>query len=214
MVTNSDINSITSDSTDSQEVKTEGTDSLDAEVEKTSFEAESLGFDEDYEMLGMRTSHSKTFINDDGNLHEVHSINPLHYENAFGQLIDIDTAILSNEQGYYVEDIFNPVQFNHNPVEGFRMAVGEEIIHSGINPVPVTIYQGITSEPILDGINVPYTNIWGVQDGLFMPPTDLVEVGGSSIKFPMSSTIDLQYHVSSNEVKQEFVLSKLNKGTL
>ena len=82
MVTNSDINSESAVVTDSQDTKTDSTETFGAEVEKTSFDAESFGFDEDYEMLGMRTEDSKTFINEEGNLVSVHSINPLHYENS------------------------------------------------------------------------------------------------------------------------------------
>ncbi len=210
MVNNSDINSIDSDSADSQEVNTDSTGDFDAEIEKTSFEAESIGFDEDLEMIGMRTTHSKTFINDDGNLQSVHSYNPLHYENQYGELIDLDTTILSNENGYYVEDIFTPVQFSHNPMDGAQILIGEDVLVTGLNPVPVTVFQGTGTDPFLDGIMVPYTNINPVRDGVFMPPTDHVKVGGNSINYPMSANIDMEYHVSVNELKQDFVINKLS----
>ena len=211
MVTNSDINSNSPDSADSQQVETKGSDVTEAEFKQTSFNANEIGFDEDYEMLGMRTTHSKTFINDDGNLQSVISHDPLHYTNQFGDLVDINTAILSYEDGYYVADVFTPVQFGHNPMDGIKMMIDGEILVSGLNPTPVAIYQGITTDPMLHGITVPFTHVSQVNDGLFMPPTDTVEVGGNSINYPMSSNIDMQYHVSANEVKQEFIINTLSK---
>ena len=44
-----------------------------------------------------------------------------------------------------------------------------------------------------------------------MPPVDLVEVGGNSIKYPMSASVEMQYHVDPSEIKQEFVVNKLTK---
>ena len=142
MVTNSDINSVPATEANSEDTKIESTDEFSAKDMQTSFEPESLGFDEDYEMLGMRTSNSKTYINEDGKLESVHSINPLHYKNSAGQLVDIDTSILVNEQGYYVQDIFTPVQFGHQAVDGLTMAIGNEIIKTGMNPYPVLVYDG------------------------------------------------------------------------
>ena len=43
-----------------------------------------------------------------------------------------------------------------------------------------------------------------------MASSENVEVGGSSIMYPLNNNMDLQYHVSVNEVKQEFVLDKLS----
>ena len=211
MVTNSDLNSKTSETVEAYDVEPEGTEISDAEVKATSFEAELLGFNEDYEMLGMRTTHSKTFINDEGNLESVHSYNPLHYENQYGELVDINTAILVGENGYYVEDIFTPVLFNPDPMKGLSINIGEDVIKTGVNPVPVTVYQGETMDIHLAGVSVPFTDVVRVQDHMFSPPTKMIEVGGNSINFPMSSTIDMQYTVSPSEVKQEFVIEKLNK---
>ena len=107
----------------------------DDEIQQTSFEAETLGFDEDLEMLGMRTTHSKTFIDDEGKLHSVHSFKPLHIENQYGQLVDIDTAILSGDFGYYVNDIYTPAQFSHNPMDEVEItAIAGEQIKTGLNP--------------------------------------------------------------------------------
>ena len=211
MVTNSDINSESAVVTDSQDTKTDSTETFGAEVEKTSFDAESFGFDEDYEMLGMRTEDSKTFINEEGNLVSVHSINPLHYENSMGQLVDIDTSILVNEQGYYVEDIFTPVQFGQEAIDGLTMMVGDEVIVAGMNPYPVVVYEGLMVDPQLDGIYTPYTNIEELDHQVFNAPTTFVEVGGNSINYPLSKTMDLRYHVSANEVKQEFIIDSLSE---
>ena len=95
-------------------------DKVDVEKEETSFEAENLGFDEDREMLGMRTENTKTFLDDQGKQHVVISNNPLHYTNNLGQLVDIDTSIKTMDDGYYVQDIHNPVNFGNNAYEGLQ----------------------------------------------------------------------------------------------
>ena len=64
MVINSDINSESAVVTETQDTKIGEVDGLAAEKEATSFEAENFGFDEDREMLGMRTENTKTFLDD------------------------------------------------------------------------------------------------------------------------------------------------------
>ena len=121
MVTNSDINSESAIEADSQDTKIDNMDKVDVETEDTTFEAENFGFDEDREMLGMRTENTKTFLDDQGKQQMVVSNKPLHYTNNLGQLIDIDTSIKTWDNGYYVQDIHNPVIFGDNAYEGFTM---------------------------------------------------------------------------------------------
>ena len=114
MVINSDINSESAVVTDSPGYENRRGRPLAAEKEATSFEAENFGFDEDREMLGMRTENTKTFLNDQGNQQVVVSNKPIHYRNHLGQLVDIDTSIKTWDNGYYAHDIYNPVIFTAN----------------------------------------------------------------------------------------------------
>ena len=131
MVINSDINSESAVVTETQDTKIGEVDGLAAEKEATSFEAENFGFDEDREMLGMRTENTKTFLDDQGNQQVVVSNKPIHYRNHLGQLVDIDTSIKTWDNGYYVEDIYNPVIFGQQAYEGFTMFIGDMEIISG-----------------------------------------------------------------------------------
>ena len=64
MVTNSDINGVPAVETNSEDTKIDLVEKTDVETQHTSFEPETLGFDEDREMLGMRTEHTKTYLDD------------------------------------------------------------------------------------------------------------------------------------------------------
>ena len=81
MVTNSDINSESAVETDSQDTKIDNMDKVDVENPETSFEAERFGFDEDSEMLGMRTENSKTFLDDQGSSKLLY-LTSLHYQQS------------------------------------------------------------------------------------------------------------------------------------
>ena len=60
----------------------------------------------------------------DGVLQTVHSFNPLHLDDGNGKLVDINTAILSNDYGYYVNDIYTPAQFSKDPMNGVTVSLG------------------------------------------------------------------------------------------
>ena len=211
MVTNSDINSESAVETDSQDTKIDNMDKVDVETEPTSFEAEDFGFDEDQEMLGMRTENTKTFLDDQGKQQVVISDKPLHYTNQLGQLVDLDTTIKTWDNGYYVEDVFNPVVFGHNAYEGFTMALDDSVIVSGLDPMPVLVMQGQSFDPQLPGTKVaPINVINDIDMSYFTQPTDNVEIGGSSILYPLAEGMDLTYHVTPNMVKQELILKELS----
>ena len=211
MVTNSDINSESAVETDSQDTKIDNMDKVDVENPETSFEAERFGFDEDSEMLGMRTENSKTFLDDQGKQQVVVSNKPLHYTNSVGQLIDIDTSIKTWDNGYYVQDIYNPVAFGNHANQGFVMSLDNSEIVSGLDPVPVIVMEGQTLVPQLPGMKGAPTNVVDeISMEYFTAPNKPVEVGGPSILYPLAGGMDLQYHVSPNMVKQELVVSQLS----
>ena len=101
MVTNSDINSESTAVTDSANTKIDSMDKVDAETQDNSYEANTFGFDDDREMLGMRTENTKTYLDDEGKMQMVVSHKPLHYTNHLGQLVDLDTSIKTWDNGYY-----------------------------------------------------------------------------------------------------------------
>ena len=211
MVTNSDINSESAIEADSQDTKIDNMDKVDVETEDTSFEAENFGFDEDREMLGMRTENTKTYLDDNGKQQVVISNKPLHYTNNLGQFVDLDTSIKTWDNGYYVQDIFNPVAFGNNAYEGFTMALEDSEIISGLDPVPVIVMEGQSAELQLPGIRGAQVNVINEIDmNYFTPPTENVEVGGSSIMYPLAQGMDLVYHVTPNKVKQEMIIEELS----
>ena len=97
VVQNSDINAIENQSTEDEKIVVEDTN-LELDNRETGFDPQALGFDEDHEMLGMRTENTKTYYQD-GNLEMVISNKPLHFENSQGQLVDIDTSLKSTNFG-------------------------------------------------------------------------------------------------------------------
>jgi flagellin-like protein len=211
MVVNSDINNEDSTTTvESSNDKLETSDTIDVEMEQTSFVPENFGFDEEDEMIGLRTENSKTYLTNDGSqMTAIHSVLPLHYQDSSGKLVDIDTSIRSSDNGYYVKDIYTPVAFGETANDGLSMYVGEDVILSGLNPSPVLVVQGMAEDTQLRGILSQYTSINSLEGDL-LASSENVEVGGSSIMYPLNDNMDLRYHVSVNEVKQELVLDKLS----
>jgi hypothetical protein len=130
----------------------------------------------------------------------------LHYKAGNGQFVDIDTTIKSFDDGYYVQDIYTPVTFFDNVNSGYLIEIsGKEIIHSGLNlePVLITEVQDLQL-PGMKGLST--TNVETLNPALFSLSNDPIQVGGSSLSYPLTDMIDLQYHVSENQVKQEFVI--------
>ncbi|MDG1549382.1 MAG: hypothetical protein P8Q94_04965, partial [Candidatus Poseidoniaceae archaeon] len=210
MVTNSDINSVVTENSETQDVKTDNIVKTDVESPVTNFEPEVFGFEEENEMLGMRTVNSKTYLDEDGKLNAVVSNKALHYENHLGQLVDLDTSIKTWDNGFYVEDIYTPVYFGIHAYDGLTMHFGDSELATGINPVPVIVKTGLPSEVQLPGLKGQMVNsVEDISTEYFAAPTEFVEIGGSSISYPMTSNMDLIYHVSENLVKQELVLDSL-----
>ena len=83
VVQSSDINAIENQSTEDEKVNVDDTSKFDIDDTQTAFNPQDLGFEEDQEMLGMRTETSKTYLTDEG-LEMVVGINPIHFENAAG----------------------------------------------------------------------------------------------------------------------------------
>ena len=191
MVVNSDINSETAVTTDSPDTKITDMEKTDVVTQETTFEAELLGFDEDMEMLGMRTENTKTFLDDEGKQQVVISNQPLHYQNHLGQMVDIDTSIKTWDNGYYVQDIFNPISFGNHAHQGFTMVLAESEITSGIDPVPVIVMEGQTQELQLPGMKSTPVNVVNEIDmQYFSPPAENVEVGGASIQYPLAHGLE------------------------
>ena len=111
VVQNSDINAVETQSSEDGKVVVEDT-KFELDDTETGFDPQALGFDEDLEMLGMRTENTKTYFQD-GNLEMVISNNPLHFENAQGQLVEIDTNLKSTDFGYEVINSPTKVYFSN-----------------------------------------------------------------------------------------------------
>ena len=62
----SDINSESTAVADSEDTKIDSMDKIDAETQDNSYEVNTFGFDDDREMLGMRTENTKTYLDDQG----------------------------------------------------------------------------------------------------------------------------------------------------
>ena len=211
MVTNSDINSESTAVADSEDTKIDSMDKIDAETQDNSYEVNTFGFDDDREMLGMRTENTKTYLDDQGKMQVVVSHKPLHYTNYLGQLVDLDTSIKTWDNGYYVSDIHNPVAFGHHAHQGFTMVLDDMEIVSGLDPVPVIVMQGQSQELQLPGILGEPTNvIHEIGNEYFTPSSKNIEVGGSSIQYPLAHGMDLAYHVETNKVKQDLIINELS----
>jgi hypothetical protein len=206
MVTNSDINSVDNDaevnSLDDSVAK-----DLDADENNNErYDPTELGFEESNELVGMRTESSKTYLRD-GGMFEVYSSEPLHYKAANGKFVELDTTIKSFDDGYYVQDIYTPVTFFDDVNQGFLMDLSNgQYIHSGMNLEPVVITQVENAQlPGVRGLS-PTTEVETVHPNFFSLTNDPSEVGGNSLSYPLTELVDLQYHVSENLVKQEFVI--------
>jgi hypothetical protein len=111
-----------------------------------------LGFDAEDEMLGMRTENGKVFHTTDG-MKAVVSNQPLHYRNHNGLLVDLDATIKSSLDGYYVNDIYTPVQFGFQAIDGLSIYLGEDnLVETGIEPYPVLVVQGEVENLQLAGV--------------------------------------------------------------
>jgi hypothetical protein len=210
MVTNSDINNAETVSDATSETTDVKYDEIEADKNSAVFEPEMLGFDAEDEMLGMRTENGKVYHTTEG-MKAVVSSEPMHYRNHHGLLVDLDATIKSSDYGYYVNDIYTPVQFGFNAIDGLSINFGEaSLVQTGIEPYPVLVIQGEANDPQLVGITESFTEVTRLEQSLFTAPTEVVEIGGSMISYPLTQTMDLNYEVFNNKVKQEFVLNSLS----
>ena len=130
-------------STDVKSDEKVGSDTTESLSDSQVFVADEFGYDEDLEMLGMRTEFSKVFIDDEGDLDMVYSSNPLHYIDETGSWADIDYSVDATVDGYEVANSPSPISFGDELSEGYTVNYenGMELI-SGLDPVPVTITFG------------------------------------------------------------------------
>ena len=90
MVVNSDINDVETITNDSSNDKIVTPEAKEVEDEQTMFDPDNFGFDAEDEMIGLRTSNSKTYLTDEGSqMTAIHSVNPLHYTDSSGRLVDM-----------------------------------------------------------------------------------------------------------------------------
>jgi hypothetical protein len=159
MVTNSDINNAETVSDATSETTDVKYDEIEADKNSAVFEPEMLGFDAEDEMLGMRTENGKVYHTTEG-MKAVVSSEPMHYRNHHGLLVDLDATIKSSDYGYYVNDIYTPVQFGFNAIDGLSINFGEaSLVQTGIEPYPVLVIQGEANDPQLVGITESFTEV-------------------------------------------------------
>ena len=80
------------------------------------------------------------------------------------------------------------------------MELDESEIVSGLDPVPVIVMHGQTNELQLPGVKgAPINAINEIGVNYFTPPTDNVEIGGSSILYPLAKGMELAYHVDAKQ---------------
>ena len=138
--------------------------------------------------------------------------NLFHITNRHGQLIDIDTSIKTWDHGYYAHDVHNPVTFGSQAFEGFSMVFGEDQIISGLDPILVIVTRG---DSFRDSTNRYFRRTHKRDKSGFERLHTFnknVEVGGSSVEYPLAHGLDLQYHVQANKVKQDLVINELSSA--
>jgi len=201
VVQNSDINAVETQSTEDDTIEIGEKNNFDFGDTQTSEGVEALGFDEDQEMLGMRTENTKTFYQD-GNLEMMISNKPLHFQNEVGQLVDINTNLKATAGGYEIIESPTKLSFATSVDDGFIMELNDGVeIVSGINPKIVTISDGeyaMESEMFVDPRTQP---VYLELETDF--ETGAPSIGGSSISYTLDTNSYLQYHSSANSVKQD-----------
>ncbi|MCH1480747.1 MAG: hypothetical protein L7T81_00750, partial [Candidatus Poseidoniaceae archaeon] len=208
VVQSSDINAIENQSTEDEKVNVDDTSKFDIDDTQTAFNPQDLGFEDDQEMLGMRTETSKTYLTDEG-LEMVVGMNPIHFENTAGQLVEIDTTLISTYDGYEVTQSPTKVTFGHDVENGFSMELAEGIdIVSGLNPRITAISEGSVSETNEMFVNPRSEPIFLELEDEFEANTP--QIGGSSINYGLSQYTNLQYHTSADTVKQELRIDMIS----
>jgi hypothetical protein len=208
VVQSSDINAIENQSTEDEKVNVDDTSKFDIDDTQTAFNPQDLGFEDDQEMLGMRTETSKTYLTDEG-LEMVVGMKPIHFENTAGQLVEIDTTLISTYDGYEVTQSPTKVTFGHDVENGFSMELAEGIdVVSGLNPRITAISEGSVSETNEMFVNPRSEPIFLELEDEFEANTP--QIGGSSINYGLSQYTNLQYHTSVDTVKQELRIDMIS----
>ena len=213
----------------STEVKTDekvGTDATESRSDSAAFVADDYGYDEDMEMIGMRDQNSKVFIDEDGGLDMVYSSNPLHYIDSSGQWADIDYSIDATANGFEVAETDSPITFGSNVNSGYTVNYpnGVELI-SGLDPMVVTLNlnQDSSLNSGLVTIGEANTNSKeayattpgdGMVSGAMIMPLGLNKldntlVGGNTISYGLVESMNLQYTVEEDKIKQDLVVAEM-----
>ena len=202
-----------------------GIETTESRSDSAAFIADDFGYDEDMEMIGMRDQNSKVFIDEDGGLDMVFSSNPLHYIDSSGQWADIDYSVDATENGFEVVDTDTPITFGSNVNSGYTVNYpnGVELI-SGLDPMVVTLaLQDNVFEPSLsitdsesNSNSKDSTDSVGngmISNVMIMPlglnQEDNTMVGGNSISYGLAESMNLQYTVEKDKIKQDLVVAEM-----
>lgn len=210
-------------STDVKSDEKVGSDTTESLSDSQVFVADEFGYDEDLEMLGMRTEFSKVFIDDEGGLDMVYSSNPLHYIDETGSWADIDYSVDATVDGYEVANSPSPISFGDELSEGYTVNYenGMELI-SGLDPVPVTITFGERTFELetigLEDSQKKPVNSFSTNNALNLDaaiyPVGLdyqegVSVGANSISYTISESMNLKYTVEKDQIKQDLIITQM-----
>ena len=142
------------------------------------------------ELQGMRDINQKAFVND-GQVSVLTSNQALHYLDA-GVWETIDTNIVSSPYGWEVSKNLFKTAFPSDVGAGVGVQMDPNVdpIVMGIAPQIVTL-----DEP---GVAVSMHHV--------APAIDAISVGGNVIRYPVADGFDLDYAVSTTQVKQNLVI--------
>ena len=156
---------------------------------------ENYEYDPSLELQGMRDAKTKAFLNEDGTITQMVSNEPVHYMTADGTWEDIDLNIQAYPEGWGVTENTFTTYFAPEVAGGIAVQANEFVdpVISGLNPMLVTLDEsGSAPEPFMAA-----------------PSANGVEVGGNVIRYPIAEGFDLDYHVESNQVKQNLILREV-----
>jgi len=202
-----------------------GIDATESRSDSAAFVADDYGYDEDMEMIGMRDQNSKVFIDEEGGLDMVYSSNPLHYIDSSGQWADIDYSIDATANGFEVVDTDSPITFGSNVNSGYTVNYpnGVELI-SGLDPMVVTLtldQDNSLSEGLVllgqEEANTKHASTTvgdGMVSGAMIMPLGLNQqdstlVGGNTISYELVDSMELQYTVEKDTIKQDLVVVEM-----
>ena len=156
---------------------------------------ENYEYDPSLELQGMRDAKTKAFLNEDGTITQMVSNEPVHYMSSDGTWEDINLNIQAYPEGWGVTENTFTTYFAPEVANGISVQANEFVdpVISGINPMLVTLdATGTAPEPFIAA-----------------PSPNGVEVGGNVIRYPLAEGFDLDYHVETNQVKQNLILREV-----